>query len=337
MKTLTEVARRKTAVFSFGRMNPPTSGHEKLINKVLEVASKNSATPFIFVSQTQDSKKNPLTSAQKIKYLKLGIPASEKYVVNKSNIKNPFDALGYIKDQGYTDVILVVGSDRVEKMRDQLGKYATYHPDPKKSFGLLSFTVVSAGDRDPEEDGISGMSASKMRDAAARNDFASFKEGVPSKLSIKFAKEMFAAIRSAMSIKEVVESIQRISSSLDIPRIRMPQIRRDDLPEFIKSLEQKGISVSQRHIKVDTLLPTQNEVNMDKIKDKYEKFSNGKSPKPFVVSYDNYILDGHHQLYALKTLDKHTEVPCFVVALKMKDLLKMAHNFPKTHYKQIDD
>jgi hypothetical protein len=293
------------------------------------------------VSQTQDEKKNPLTSAQKIKYLKLGIPAAEKYLVNNSSIKNPFDALGYIKDKGYTDVILVVGSDRVEKMRNELGKYATYHPDPKKSFGLLSFDVVSAGERDPEEDGVSGMSASKMRDAAAKNDFNSFKEGVPSRLSIKFAKEMFSAIRSAMSIREMVqavqEAVQKIAHSLDIPRVRMPQIRKDDLPEFIQLLQKKGISVSERRIKVDTLLPTQNEVNLDKIKDKYEKFVNGKAPKPFVVSYDNYILDGHHQLFALKTLDKHTEVPCFLVALKMKELLKFAHSFPKAHYKEIDD
>jgi hypothetical protein len=336
MKTLSEVMKKKSAVFAFGRMNPPTIGHEKLIKRVLEVAKKNNATPFIFVSHTQDPKKNPLTSKQKIKYLSLGIPEVEKHLVYDPSVKTPFDALGYIEKLGFTDVILVAGSDRVQEMKSSLSKYIN-HPDPTKSFSLDSFDAVSAGDRDPDADGVSGMSASKMRAAVAANDFASFKNGVPSHLSSRFAKDMFNDLKTAMHIREMVEQVQTLKNTLNIPRREMPQIKRDFIPDFIKTLKKKGINITDRNIVVDTLKPTQNEVNLDKVKEKYQKFADGKEPKPFIVSSDNYILDGHHQLFALKTLDANMQVPCHVVGLRMKDLLKYAHSFPKTTYKNILD
>lgn len=336
MKTLNEVRGKKTAVFAFGRMNPPTSGHEKLIKKVLEVAKKNNATPFIFVSHTQDSKKNPLTSKQKIKYISLGIPEADKCLVYDTSVKTPFDALKYIENKGFSDAILIAGSDRVQEMKSSLSKYVN-HPDPEKRFTLDSFDAVSAGDRDPDADGVTGMSASKMRAAVVANDFNLFKSGVPSKLSVRFAKEMFKDIKTAMAIREMVEQVQTLKNTLNIPRRDMPQIKRDYIPDFIKSLKTKGIDISNRNVVVATLRPTQNEVNLDKVKEKYEKFANGKDPKPFIVSLDNYILDGHHQLFALKTLDANMKVPCYVVGVKMKDLLKYAHSFPKTTYKTILD
>lgn len=336
MKTLSEVKGNKKAVFAFGRMNPPTSGHEKLIKKVLEIAKKNNATPFIFVSHTQDPKKNPLTSKQKIKYITLGIPDVEKYLVYDQSVKTPFDALKHIQDKGFTDVILVAGSDRVQEMKDSLSKYVN-HPDPAKRFTLNSFDAVSAGDRDPDADGVTGMSASKMRAAVVSNDFNLFKTGVPSRLSVRFAKDMFNDIKTAMNIREMVEQVQTLKNTLNISRRDMPQIKRDFIPDFIKSLRLKGIDISNRSVVVDTLKPTQNEVNLDKVKEKYQKFVDGKDPKPFIVSSDNYILDGHHQLFALKTLDANMRVSCYVVGVKMKDLLKYAHSFPKTTYKTILD
>lgn len=336
MKTLFEVKGKKKAVFAFGRMNPPTSGHEKLIKKVLEIAKKNNATPFIFVSHTQDPKKNPLTSKQKIKYVSLGIPEAEAHLVYDPSVKTPFDALKYIENKGFSDVILIAGSDRVKEMKDSLSKYIN-HPDPEKRFSLDSFDAVSAGDRDPDADGVTGMSASKMRAAVVANNFDLFKSGVPSRLSSRFAKEMFNDIKAAMHIREMVEHVQALKNTLNIPRRDMPQIKRDFIPDFIQTLKAKGINITNRKIVVDTLKPTQNEVNLDKVKEKYQKFANGKEPKPFIVSLDNYILDGHHQLFALKTLDANMQVPCYVVGVRMKDLLTYAHSFPKTTYKTILD
>jgi len=335
MKTLNEVVQKKKAVFAFGRMNPPTSGHEKLITKVLAVAKKLNATPFIFVSNSQDVKKNPLTGKQKVKYIEMGVPGAEGYVFSDTTVLSPFHAVKFLENQGFTDVVLVTGSDRLD-LGDSIRKYIN-HPDPTKGFKLDSFDIVSAGDRDPDSDGITGMSASKMREAAAEDNFKSFKKGVPSKLSDKFAKQMFNDVRTAMDIHEMVEQVQHLSDTLNIPRREMPQIKKKYIPDFLEVLKDRGVGVSHRNISISSLKPTQNEIDLDKVKEKVEKFTNGKEPKPFVVSYDNFILDGHHQLFALRVLDKNTKVSCYVVDLKMKDLLKYAYKFPKTTYKNIGE
>jgi hypothetical protein len=181
------------------------------------------------------------------------------------------------------------------------------------------------------------MSASKMREAATNNNFKLFKTGVPSNLSDRFAKQMFDDVKRGMNIQEMVEQIQKLSNTLNIPRIKMPQIKRDHIPDFLDHLRDQGIDVSKRSIAIKSLKPTQNEINSDKVKEKYEKLANGKEPKPFLVSYDNFILDGHHQLFALKTLDDSMKMTCYVVGLKMTELLKMAHKYPKTTYKNLKD
>lgn len=336
MKSLAEIANRKTAVFTFGRMNPPTIGHEKLINKVLSVAKSKNATPYIFVSHTQDVKKNPLTSKQKLKYLELGIPSAANSFVHDQKIRTIFDALVHLKNKNYSDVILVVGSDRVAEFEKTIRPYVN-HPDPKKSLDLNSFSIVSAGERDPDDNGVSGISASKMREFVANNDFNSFVKGVPSKLSNRFAREMFQEIKKSMNIHELVEEIQKTKDSLNISRNKMPQIKKDFIQDFIKTLKKDGVSVHERDVAIKSLKPTQSEINVDKVKEKHEKFLQGKEIKPFIVSYDNHILDGHHQLYALKILDNDTKVKCHVVGLSIKDLLKYAHKFPKTTYKEIDE
>jgi hypothetical protein len=335
MKTLIEVVKRKKAVFAFGRMNPPTSGHEKLIKKVFSVAQNKGADPFIFVSNSRDSKKNPLTGPQKVKYLEMGVPGALGHVFSDATIVSPFHAVKYLENKGYTDIILVTGSDRLD-LGDSIRKYVN-HPDPTKSFNLNSFDIVSAGDRDPDAEGITGMSASKMREAATNNNFKLFKTGVPSNLSDRFAKQMFDDVKRGMNIQEMVEQIQKLSNTLNIPRIKMPQIKRDHIPDFLDHLRDQGIDVSKRSIAIKSLKPTQNEINSDKVKEKYEKLANGKEPKPFLVSYDNFILDGHHQLFALKTLDDSMKMTCYVVGLKMTELLKMAHKYPKTTYKNLKD
>lgn len=197
MKTLSEVKKQKKAVFTFGRMNPPTLGHEKLIKKVLSVAKQNGATPFIFVSQTQDGKKNPLSYKDKLKYIGLGVPEADKHLSDEKSIKTPFQALQHLIEIGYTDVIMVVGQDRVSEFKNSIGNYVN-HEDPDKSFELNSFDVVSAGERDPDADGAEGMSGTKMRQLAATNKFKEFKRGVPSNLSDKYARELFDTLRQSM-------------------------------------------------------------------------------------------------------------------------------------------
>lgn len=330
-----EVVKRKTAVFAFGRMNPPTSGHEKLIQKVISVAKKMNAQPFVFVSNTQDSKKNPLTSKQKIKYLEMGVSGAQGVVMSDTTVLSPFHAVKYLENKGYTDIVLVTGSDRLD-LGDSIRKYVN-HPDPAKGFKLDSFDVISAGDRDPDSEGVSGMSASKMRDAVESDNYRSFKSGAPSNLSDRFIKQMFNDVKDGMNIHEMVEQIKKLTDTLNIPRRNMPQIKSEYIPDFLHTLKDKGVDVSQRDLPVSILKPTQNEINLDKVKEKFTGLSNGKQPKPFLVSSDNFILDGHHQLFALKALDNNTKVPCHVVGVDIRSLLKLAHIFPKTTYKNIQD
>ncbi|CAB4141226.1 hypothetical protein UFOVP410_65 [uncultured Caudovirales phage] len=337
MKSLKQILNKKVAVFAFGRLNPPTVGHEKLIDKLISVAKSKNATPFMFVSHTQDAKKNPLSSKDKVKYIKLGMPQISKNVVYDLSIKTPFDALAHIIDKGYTDVIMIAGDDRVADFKKNIGAYVN-HPDPKKSFNLNSFDVVSAGERDPDSEGVTGISASKMREFATKNDYASFKKGAPSGLSDKFARNMFDDIRKGMRLVELFEEVQRLTTSLNIPRSKMPQIQRKYIPNFLRYLKSNSINVHQRDVSVRSLKPTQNEIDMNKVRRKYEAYaSQSEEIKPFIVSYDNYILDGHHQLFAVKLIDPDSYVSCYILDIKMIDLLNLAKNYSKAMYKSIKD
>ena len=199
MKTYTqflkEAKKEKTAVVTFGRMNPPTIGHQKLVDNVLRVAKQNSADPFVFLSHTQKKDKDPLDYNTKIA---IAGKAFGK-VVKKDTVNNPFDVVYKMRDEGYTHVFFVAGSDRVPQYNAMFKKYAG-HPDPEKDIGV-ELQVISAGDRDPDSDGAEGMSASKMRAMAMDNNYEQFSIGAPEKLREPDIKKMFIAVRKAMGAK----------------------------------------------------------------------------------------------------------------------------------------
>jgi phosphopantetheine adenylyltransferase len=188
----------KTLVFSFGRMNPITNGHEKLVKKVQEVARKERADAKIFLSHSQDAKKNPLSYADKIKYAQKAFGK----VIQKSASKQIFQILKEI-DADYDNIIMVVGADRISEFETIINKY-----NGKGDYEFKSVKVVSSGDRvDPDSEEAKkltadAMSASVMRKLAAENDFESFKKGAPSKLSEKDVKGLFDAVRKGMNLKE---------------------------------------------------------------------------------------------------------------------------------------
>jgi hypothetical protein len=180
-----------TAVITFGRMNPPTVGHEKLVNKIISVAIDEKGTPLVYLSKTQDAKKNPLTYDQKIKYGQSLF--GRKYVV-KSNARTIIEVAKELQ-KSYSKLVVVVGSDRVNEFNTLLQKYNG------KDYTFDDINVVSAGDRDPDADDVSGMSASKMRGYAADNDYASFKKGVPTR-NESIIKSLFNDVRKGMGINE---------------------------------------------------------------------------------------------------------------------------------------
>lgn len=189
----------KHKVIAFGRMNPPTTGHAKLVDKVHEVAEKNHADHEIILSHSQDEKKNPLSQAQKIEHAKKFFPKTN---ITGSTKEAPtiFHHAEKAYKRGVTHLHVVMGSDRVKEFKDALTKNNGKFDKDGHGYQFKSITIHSAGERDPDAEGTEGMSASKMREAAKGDDFESFKKGVPSHVSDKQAKGLYRDVRKGMGI-----------------------------------------------------------------------------------------------------------------------------------------
>ena len=189
---------RSTAVFAFGRFNPPTVGHQKLIELVQATAQKVNGKGFIFLSHSQNPKKDPLSFNQKLAYLKTLINDPD-LEVGHSEANTVIKALQVIEAQGRTRVIMVAGSDRVMEF-DKLLKQYNGKPDQKGNelYNFDFVDVISAGERDPDAEGISGASASKAREFAQNDDFANFSKIV---MGGEKSKTIYQMIQNAMGVK----------------------------------------------------------------------------------------------------------------------------------------
>jgi shikimate kinase len=189
----------KSVTFTFGRFNPPTVGHGKLLDKVASISTGNDYK--IFASKSNDAKKNPLEYSEKIKIMRKMFLKHGRNIVNDKST-SILHAAASLYSQGYTKAKLVVGSDRIKDMSSLLNKYNGV----KSKHGFYDFEggieVVSAGDRDPDADDVSGMSASKMRAAAVSGDFQSFSNGLPKSFGDKLS--VFNLLRKRMGLKEMV-------------------------------------------------------------------------------------------------------------------------------------
>jgi len=192
-----------TAIFTFGRFNPPTLGHEKLVIAVANVARREGGEYFVYPSHSQDPKKNPLDQTTKVKYMKKMFPKHKENIIISTG-KTALEIASELHDKEYTNLVMVVGSDRVKDFQNLLDRYN----GDDKAHGFYDFDtikVVSAGERDPDAEGVSGMSASKMRESAVEGDFKTFRKGIPSSLNDKDTKKMFNDIRKGMRLSVVKE------------------------------------------------------------------------------------------------------------------------------------
>ena len=189
----------KPVVMAFGRMNPPTTGHEKLVNKVKEIAKDYNAPHHIIISHSVDAKKNPLGIASKVKHAQRFFPNTN---IEASSKEHPtfLQHAARLHAMGHDHLIMVAGSDRIPEYEKKLQQY---NGTAKGSlYNFKKIEVKSAGQRDPDSEGTEGMSASKMREHAQNNDFHSFKQGVPAHVPEKHAKELFRDVRQGMGIHE---------------------------------------------------------------------------------------------------------------------------------------
>ncbi len=208
-------ATQRTAVFSFGRLNPPTVGHEKLVNAIQAEAKKVGGTPLLFLSRTEGDAKNPLPYSKKNKFAKMAFP------IVKDTPKNmmPGGFIGLLKhlEDQFDDVVIVVGSDRLNHVQKLADKYNG------KEYKFNNIQVVSAGERDPDEEGVGGMSASKMRKAALDGNLAFFKSGLPKRLK-GVARTIFDELVKSLNEEiEIDEAVLTLSQRLK----RRSQMRRN--------------------------------------------------------------------------------------------------------------
>ena len=185
-----------TLTIAFGRFNPPTIGHQQLMDTAAAASKADGGDYVIYPSRSQDKKKNPLDPDTKISYMRRMFPGHSERIANDASNKTIFDVLKKAHNDGYTNVRIVGGSDRVKEFEKLSNNYNG------QLYAFDNIEVVSAGDRDPDAKGVEGMSASRMRLAAAEGDFRKFREGLPPDFKRKDAQELFDNVRLSMNIKE---------------------------------------------------------------------------------------------------------------------------------------
>ena len=203
---------RGTLTVVFGRFNPPTIGHQKLLDAARKASSKGDLR--IYPSRSNDPKKNPLDPDTKIDIMRQMYPDHAANIINDPNSKSIFDVLKTAHEDGYTGVNIVVGGDRLKEFEKLSGSYNGKLYD----FGELD--VVSAGERDPDAEGVEGMSASKMRKAAAENDFKTFRSGVPKSIDDKSAKLIFNKLKKSMNLVNSSFDLWQIAPKFDWANLR---------------------------------------------------------------------------------------------------------------------
>ena len=203
-----------TLTVAFGRFNPPTIGHQQLMDVAAQAASQDKDGQYlIFPSRSQDKKKNPLDPDTKIAYMQKFYPSHAGNIVNDANTKTIFDVLKMAHNNGYSGVRIIGGADRVKEFEKLSNQYNG------QLYNFDNIEVVSAGDRDPDAKGVEGMSASRMRLAAAEGDFKTFRSGLPPEVKPSEAKELFNMLRGAMSVKEGCD-VWEIAPKFDYQTLR---------------------------------------------------------------------------------------------------------------------
>ena len=195
----------------FGRFNPPTIGHKKLLDRAKAI-SKGSDL-LIFTSRSHDPKKNPLSPSVKIDFMRQMFPKYVDNIVDDASAKTIFDVLVDAQEQGYNEVTIVVGADRLKEFENLAMKYNG------ELYNFNDIKVISAGERDAESEGVEGMSASKLRKFAAAGDYESFTRGVPKELDDKSVDKLYKILRKSMNIKEGI-SLWEIAPKLDYSGLR---------------------------------------------------------------------------------------------------------------------
>jgi len=208
-----------TLTIAFGRFNPPHLGHLQLMDTAAASAEQEGSDYMIVPSRSQDKKKNPLDPDTKVSLMRSMFPQHSERIMNDAGTKTIFDVLKKAHNDGYTNVRIVGGADRVK----EFDKLANNYNGNLYQFDNIE--VLSAGDRDPDSEGIEGLSASRMRLAAAEGDFKTFRSGMPPEMRPKDARAVFDTVRQAMGIQDQVAEVWEIAPKFDQRTLRENYVR----------------------------------------------------------------------------------------------------------------
>ena len=206
-----------TLTTAFGRFNPPTIGHEKLLGAARKAAAGGDLK--IYPSRTQDNKKNPLDPDMKVSYMRKMFPDFEEQIINDPDMRSIFDVLTAASEEGYKNINIIVGADRQAEFDNLAQKYNGELYD----FDLIR--VISAGVRDADAEGVEGMSASKLRKAVVDDDFAVFKRGLPKGIDDGDRQALFNAVRQGMKIKAASKVKEEFATWQIAPRYDQQTLR----------------------------------------------------------------------------------------------------------------
>lgn len=228
-----EVEKTRGAVtIGFGRFNPPTAGHEKLLDTIKDTAEGGQY--MVYPSHSVDPQKNPLDSETKVLFMKKMFPAHANAIVYDPAVRTILDALKQADVEGYSSVNIVVGADRQKEFEGLANKYNG------QLYNFDAINVISAGERDPDAEGVEGMSASKLRALAADGDFDSFKKGLPKAAKGMIARELFNTVQRSMGAAAVTEGVElwQIAPKFDEKTLRENYIIGNmfDLGSLVESL-----------------------------------------------------------------------------------------------------
>ena len=288
----------KTVVFAFGRFNPPTTGHELLIKVVQKLAKSHKADHVIYASRTQDKKKNPLSVDRKIHFLKLMFKGINFAAANAQ--ERSFLEAATALNKKYKSIIMVAGSDRVPEYEKLLNRYngELFHYD--------TIQVVSAGERDPDADDASGMSASKMRAVAVKGNYQEFKKGLPSSVRDIDGKLLMNDIRHGMGLEPIKEQVK-----FDVDELREQYFKGEifHVGDIVESNEQQ-YEIVDRGSNYLTVVNESGELSKKWIKDvqiveikKFKQFNEDiqPGPAPKEITYKGYTTKNlHHSADAAK-------------------------------------
>jgi hypothetical protein len=197
----------KHASFCFGRMNPPTIGHRHLIDTVAK--SARGGDYYIFLSSSQDPKKNPLDPLTKLQFLNAMFPEHSGHIIDPTGITTALHAASLLYKKGYTSITFVAGSDRLSQFEKLLNDYNGVDGKAHGYYKFDRIKFVSSGDRDPDADGLAGVSASVAREAAKTGDKQAFAAATGAG---KFADDLFTAVRAGMNLNEEAAGVGQIAT-----------------------------------------------------------------------------------------------------------------------------